>query len=184
MASLVDGQSHVCGLTATGFLVCKGNNDSGQLNVPFSPAFEFTRLALGENFSCAIRGRNGLVVCWGGINRFIANVSFESIVAGIDFVCGLTTMNLSVICWTSPMGVGEYASPHIWTGDLKTVFDRRVGLPKTNEAEAVELMANTALHGVNLEEKKRPNVTDIVANLERSLTLFEDSQASFSTNSL
>ncbi|GAV66609.1 Pkinase domain-containing protein, partial [Cephalotus follicularis] len=85
---------------------------------------------------------------------------------------------------TSPMGVVEYASPHILAGDLKTVFDRRVGLPETNEAEAVELTANTTLHYVNLEGKKRPNVTDIVANLERSLTLFEDSLASFSTTSL
>ncbi|KAJ7964195.1 putative CRINKLY4 related 3 [Quillaja saponaria] len=105
MSSLIAGESHVCGLTINGVLVCKGNNDSGQLDVPFSSASEFTGLALGANFTCAIRQRNGLVACWGGTNRFefdsdvILNVSFETIVAGLNFVCGLTTRNLSASCW-------------------------------------------------------------------------------------
>lgn len=108
MSSLVAGLSHVCGLTLNGVLVCKGNNGSGQLDVPFcysASEFSSSGLALGADFTCAIRQRNGLVVCWGGGNRsdfdtdVMQNVSFESIVAGLDFVCGLTTMNLSVICW-------------------------------------------------------------------------------------
>ncbi|KAK9002609.1 hypothetical protein V6N11_025279 [Hibiscus sabdariffa] len=100
MSSLVAGDSHACGLTMTGFLVCKGNNDSGQLDVPRGPAFEFSSLSLGRNFGCSIRRRNGLVLCWGGgNNRTVADVSFESIVAGLDFNCGLTTRNLTVICW-------------------------------------------------------------------------------------
>ncbi|KAE8039276.1 hypothetical protein FH972_011704 [Carpinus fangiana] len=105
MSSLVAGESHACGLTTTGTLVCKGNNGSGQLDVPFSSASEFSGLALGSNFTCAVRARNGLVACWGGSNRFefdsnaIENISFESIVAGLDFVCGLTSSNLSMICW-------------------------------------------------------------------------------------
>lgn len=105
MSSLVAGESHACGLTTTGILVCKGNNGSGQLDVPFSSANEFSSLALGANFTCALRLRNGLVVCWGGITRFefdskvVENINFESIVAGLDFVCGLTSSNLSVICW-------------------------------------------------------------------------------------
>ncbi|KAK3206539.1 hypothetical protein Dsin_020585 [Dipteronia sinensis] len=105
MSNLVAGDSHACGLSRTGFLVCKGNNDSGQLNVPFGSAFEFSGFALGVNFSCAIRQKNGLVTCWGGnrlefdIESLLQLVSFESIVAGLDFVCGLTTRNLSVICW-------------------------------------------------------------------------------------
>nr|POE73404.1 putative serine/threonine-protein kinase-like protein ccr3 [Quercus suber] len=105
MSTLVAGKSHACGLTMTGILVCKGNNGSGQLDVPFSSAYEFSGLALGENFTCAIKVRNGLVTCWGGKNRFefdsnvIENVSFESIVAGLDFACGLTSSNLSMICW-------------------------------------------------------------------------------------
>ncbi|XP_054818324.1 putative serine/threonine-protein kinase-like protein CCR3 [Prosopis cineraria] len=105
MSSLVAGESHVCGLTTDGVLVCKGSYNTGQLNVPFSSPSEFSSLALGGNFTCAIRSRNGLVMCWGGINRseiesdMIQNVSFESIIAGLDYVCGLMTGNLSVICW-------------------------------------------------------------------------------------
>lgn len=119
MVSLVAGESHACGLSRNGALVCKGSNDSGQLNVPFSSAFEFSGgLALGANFTCAIRQRSGLVACWGGTNRFefdsdvIQDVSFESIVAGLDFVCGLTTRNLSMICW----GPGWSNKPHLERG--------------------------------------------------------------------
>ncbi|KAF5470441.1 hypothetical protein F2P56_010955, partial [Juglans regia] len=106
LLTLVAGESHACGLTTTGRVVCKGNNTSGQLDVPFSSAHnEFSGLALGANFTCAIRVRNGMVVCWGGNKRFefgsnvIDNISFEYIVAGLDFVCGLTSRNLSMICW-------------------------------------------------------------------------------------
>ncbi|XP_044506727.1 putative serine/threonine-protein kinase-like protein CCR3 [Mangifera indica] len=105
MSSLVAGESHVCGLDANGHLVCKGNNNSGQLNVPFSSAYEFSGLALGANFSCAIRQTNGWVTCWGDAKMVdsetaaISDVSFESIVAGLDFICGLTTRNFSLICW-------------------------------------------------------------------------------------
>ncbi|MED6191675.1 hypothetical protein PIB30_002482 [Stylosanthes scabra] len=108
MSNLVAGVSHVCGLTIyDGLLICKGNNDSGQLgpnNLNSSSYYqEFSGLALGEDFTCAIRRRNGLVQCWGGedAKKFDSfnDVSFESIVAGLDFVCGVTTMNLSLICW-------------------------------------------------------------------------------------
>ncbi|KAE8676396.1 putative serine/threonine-protein kinase-like protein CCR3 [Hibiscus syriacus] len=100
MSSLVAGDSHACGLTTTEFLVCKGNNDTGQLDVTRGQAFEFSGLSLGRNFSCGIRRRNGLVLCWGGGNTSrVADVSFESIVGGLDFICGLTTRNLTLICW-------------------------------------------------------------------------------------
>ncbi|PIA32258.1 hypothetical protein AQUCO_04500094v1 [Aquilegia coerulea] len=103
MSSLVAGDSHVCGLNSTGFLFCKGNNDQGQLNVPFnSTAAEFSGLALGVSHSCAIRRTNGSVVCWGS-EEFSSNglesLSFESIVAGLNFTCGLTTRNFSIVCW-------------------------------------------------------------------------------------
>ncbi|KAL2333415.1 hypothetical protein Fmac_014628 [Flemingia macrophylla] len=103
MLSLVAGGSHVCGLNSTGFLVCEGSNSSGQLGFPRGDAFEFRGLALGAEHSCAIRERNGTVVCWGGNGRFSVNVtegvSFEVIVSGSNFVCGLTTKNLTVACW-------------------------------------------------------------------------------------
>ncbi|KAF6153642.1 hypothetical protein GIB67_027509 [Kingdonia uniflora] len=108
MLSLVAGDSHVCGLNVTGYLVCNGRNDSGQLDVPKGSSgygFEFDGLAMGVNHSCAIRSVNGTVVCWGGNAGFelegngVGELSFESIVAGVNITCGLTTRNLSVVCW-------------------------------------------------------------------------------------
>lgn len=120
MSSLVAGNSHACGLTDTGILVCKGNNDTGQLGFPSGSAFEFSGLALGANHTCAIQRRNGMVECWGGgtkLSEFgsqhIKNVSFESIVAGLDFTCGLTSRNLSVICW-GPGWTGKRTSGSIF----------------------------------------------------------------------
>ncbi|XP_027184191.1 putative serine/threonine-protein kinase-like protein CCR3 [Coffea eugenioides] len=106
MLNLIAGESHACGVTKAGTLICKGSNIGGQLNVPSHYAFEFSSLALGANHSCGIRKKNGLVVCWGGGSRkleFSSNVvdevSFDNIVAALDFTCGLTTKDLSIICW-------------------------------------------------------------------------------------
>ncbi|XP_052186957.1 putative serine/threonine-protein kinase-like protein CCR3 [Diospyros lotus] len=103
MLSIVAGGSHACGLNLTGFLICKGRNDSGQLDFPSNNGNEFSGMALGANHSCAIRRSNGSVVCWGGAGEFSSNVidqiSFDSIVAGLDFTCGLTISNFSMICW-------------------------------------------------------------------------------------
>lgn len=109
MLSLVAGESHACGLTTNGYLICEGSNASGQLDVPFHSAFEFSSLALGSNHSCGILRQNGSVICWGGgkersqlSSDALKLVSFEAIESGSGFTCGLTTRNLSVICW----GVG------------------------------------------------------------------------------
>ncbi|KAK7320599.1 hypothetical protein VNO77_30222 [Canavalia gladiata] len=104
MMSLVAGDSHVCGLNSSGFLVCRGSNSFGQIDVPSQGgSLEFSGLALGAEHSCAIRRSNGSVVCWGGRGLFSVNVtkgvSFEVIVSGSNFTCGLTTNNFSVICW-------------------------------------------------------------------------------------
>lgn len=97
------GGKHACGIDDSGFVVCKGNNDTGQLNVPSDVANEYRALALGENHSCAITRENRTVICWGGNGEFSSNItdgiSFESIVASSNFSCGLTTRNFSVICW-------------------------------------------------------------------------------------
>ncbi|GAB4831947.1 hypothetical protein Ancab_005963 [Ancistrocladus abbreviatus] len=74
----------------------------------------------------------------------------------------------------APTSVVDYAVPAIMAGELQSILDPRVGLPAINESEAVELVAYTALNCVNLEGKDRPSMTDIVANLERALTLCED----------
>ena len=103
MSSIMAGGSHVCGLDTTGNLLCKGSNDSGQLNFPPGSAYEYSNLSLGGNHSCAIRESNGTVVCWGGGGEFSSNstngISFESIVSGLNFTCGLVTTNYSIICW-------------------------------------------------------------------------------------
>ncbi|PIN03373.1 Serine/threonine protein kinase [Handroanthus impetiginosus] len=103
MLNIQVGGRFACGMNNTGFIVCKGNNDNGQLNVPTNTAYEYRGLALGANHCCAIRRLNHTVVCWGGNGEFSSNftelIAFESIVAGLDFTCGLTTSNFSVICW-------------------------------------------------------------------------------------
>ncbi|GLT78945.1 hypothetical protein SLA2020_504620 [Shorea laevis] len=99
MASLAAGSSHACGVNFTGNIVCRGENKSGQLNVPLNSGLEYASgLALAENYSCAVRRSNRTVVCWGEFERNSSD-SFESIVSGSNFTCGLTASNLSVVCW-------------------------------------------------------------------------------------
>ncbi|KAA0057681.1 hypothetical protein IC582_023792 [Cucumis melo] len=102
MLSIVAGGFHVCGLNISGGLVCKGNNDFGQLDFPSNSSVEFSELALGERHSCGILVSNRSVICWGGLGFSIDSIretSFELISSGSDFVCGLTTSNFSVLCW-------------------------------------------------------------------------------------
>ncbi|XXG44422.1 hypothetical protein AAC387_Pa01g4232 [Persea americana] len=107
MVSLVAGESHACGVSVSGSVICSGRNESGQLAAPPAPPFELSSFALEANRSCAIRRSNGSLVCWGGVitgtlmENYPKNESFEAIVAGNDFTCGLATSNLSVICWGS-----------------------------------------------------------------------------------
>jgi len=65
-------------------------------------------------------------------------------------------------------------TPLIAKGMLQNVLDKRVALREMQETEAVELTAFTAMHPVNLEAKKRLNIIDIVANMERALALCEE----------
>lgn len=103
MSSIVVGGSHACGFNSSGFVVCRGQNDSGQLDVPSHSSFEFSLLSLGASHSCAIRQVNDTVTCWGGDGQYSANgtdvISFATIVSGSNFTCGLTSGNLSIICW-------------------------------------------------------------------------------------
>lgn len=80
-----------------------------------------------------------------------------------------------------PISVVDFAVPAIMAGELGKILDPRVGPPEVNESEAVELVAYTALHCVNLEGKDRPTMTDIVANLDRALTLCDESHGSISS---
>ncbi|KAK9742349.1 hypothetical protein RND81_03G166000 [Saponaria officinalis] len=105
MISITAGGNHVCGFNSIRVLVCKGGNFSGQLNFPFDlkQSFEYSRLALGWDYSCAIRDSNGFVVCWGGGGKYsinsIKNVEFETLIGGFNFTCGVITRNFTVFCW-------------------------------------------------------------------------------------
>ncbi|KAG6415929.1 hypothetical protein SASPL_123348 [Salvia splendens] len=73
----------------------------------------------------------------------------------------------------APVSVVEYAVPAIMAGEVGRVLDSRVGAAEVNELEAVELVAYTAMHCVNLEGKDRPSMSDIIINLDRALGLCE-----------
>ncbi|KAG6526654.1 putative serine/threonine-protein kinase-like protein CCR3 [Zingiber officinale] len=84
----------------------------------------------------------------------------------------------------NPTSVVAYAVPFVVAGEVGKVLDVRVGQPLQHEAEAVELVAYTAVHCVNLEGKERPSMTDIVANLESALALCEESHGTISSASI
>ncbi|KAF7132687.1 hypothetical protein RHSIM_Rhsim09G0177200 [Rhododendron simsii] len=73
-----------------------------------------------------------------------------------------------------PVSVVDFTVPRILAGEMVKVLDTRVGPPEVSEAEAVELVAYTAVRCVNMEGKDRPSMSDIVANLERALALCND----------
>ena len=73
------------------------------------------------------------------------------------------------------MSVVDYAVPSIMGGELGKVLDPRAPEPAAHEAEAVELVAYTAVHCVRLEGKDRPAMADVVANLETAFALCEGS---------
>ncbi|XP_057524777.1 putative serine/threonine-protein kinase-like protein CCR3 [Amaranthus tricolor] len=83
-----------------------------------------------------------------------------------------------------PISVVDYAVSAILAGEMAMILDPRIGPPDSNESEAVELFAFTALHCVNLEGKDRPTMTDIVSNIERALNLCDDSHGSISSAGL
>ena len=75
----------------------------------------------------------------------------------------------------TPTSLVDFALPLIMSGKLAKALDSRVGPLELNEVEAVELAAYTALHCVNLEGRNRPSMTNVVANLEQSLSLMNAS---------
>ncbi|XP_057788875.1 putative serine/threonine-protein kinase-like protein CCR3 [Salvia miltiorrhiza] len=84
----------------------------------------------------------------------------------------------------APVSVVDYAVPAIMAGEVGRILDGRVGAAEVSELEAVELVAYTAMHCVHLEGKDRPSMTDIVANLDRALSLCEDSHGSISSGTI
>ncbi|KAJ0978258.1 hypothetical protein J5N97_013732 [Dioscorea zingiberensis] len=84
----------------------------------------------------------------------------------------------------SPTSVVDYAVPCIAAGDVYKVLDERIGAPCAHEAEAVELVAYTAVHCVSLEGRERPTMTDVVANLESAHGMCQGSHVSISSASI
>ncbi|XP_074576044.1 putative serine/threonine-protein kinase-like protein CCR3 [Curcuma longa] len=74
----------------------------------------------------------------------------------------------------NPTSVVDYAVPFVVASEVGKVLDVRVELSSLQEAEAVELVAYTAVRCVHPEGKERPSMTDIVANLESALALCEE----------
>ncbi|KAI4382773.1 hypothetical protein MLD38_008691 [Melastoma candidum] len=123
MSSLVVGGSHACGIDVTGFVVCRGSNDSGQLDVPAHSATEFSLLSLGANHTCAIRHSNGSVACWGGGGGYSIDqtrgISFGLLASGNNFTCGLIMSNFSVVCWgPGRPSFGSIGAPGLQLGIL------------------------------------------------------------------
>ncbi|XP_047312336.1 putative serine/threonine-protein kinase-like protein CCR3 [Impatiens glandulifera] len=79
-----------------------------------------------------------------------------------------------------PIGVVDYARKRIMNGELLAVLDRRVEPMERSEAEeeAVEVLAYMAVRSVSLEGRERPNIGEIVANLERAFALCEQGTTS------
>ncbi|XP_023523297.1 putative serine/threonine-protein kinase-like protein CCR3 [Cucurbita pepo subsp. pepo] len=71
----------------------------------------------------------------------------------------------------SPVTLVEFAVARIGGGELWDVVDKTVRTPEMKEVEAVEIVAYTAMHCVSLEGEERPNITDIVGNLEKAFAL-------------
>ncbi|KAL6607819.1 hypothetical protein ACP70R_040882 [Stipagrostis hirtigluma subsp. patula] len=67
----------------------------------------------------------------------------------------------------------NYAVPSIADGKLREVLDSRAPKLAEHEAQAVELVASTALLCVKPQGKDRPVMADIVAKLETAVELFE-----------
>ncbi|KAK7392718.1 hypothetical protein VNO78_21164 [Psophocarpus tetragonolobus] len=74
--------------------------------------------------------------------------------------------------WKHPLlSLANVAMPSILGKDLVKTLDPKVGPLGVNEALAVVLVAFPAVRCVSLEGKNRPNMTDVVLNLERALAI-------------
>ena len=93
------GDSHVCGLRASGAVVCWGSTYHGPA---YAPGGSFSAVSAGDDGTCGLR-MSGAVECWeGGDNRFsqtdTPGGSFSAISTGGYHVCGLRASG-AVECW-------------------------------------------------------------------------------------
>ncbi|XP_065867013.1 putative serine/threonine-protein kinase-like protein CCR3 [Euphorbia lathyris] len=65
----------------------------------------------------------------------------------------------------------QFSVPKILGNELPLILDPRIDPPESvNEAEAIEMVAYTALHCVNSDGINRPTITNIVNNLEQAFS--------------
>ena len=65
----------------------------------------------------------------------------------------------------------DFAVPPILAGDLVEILDSRVGPPDLKEAEALKILAHTAIRCVEVEPRHRPTMNDIVVDLDRAFAI-------------
>lgn len=124
------GFLHSCATTASGGLWCWGHGASGELGTgtPWDagalvpqrvPSTSGSNASLGVNFTCALSGPRGAVLCWGNndaaqlgtgapdagpalgpVSAVAVGSGFRHLAAGLYFVCGLRDDG-SVWCWGS-----------------------------------------------------------------------------------
>ncbi|CAN6458412.1 unnamed protein product [Victoria cruziana] len=105
MLLVAAGSRHACGLVAsTGKVVCWSPESSGTVyNVPDHTGFEFNQLALGDDWSCALRAGNRTAACWkadGSLLRTpLDQVELLHLSAKGSSLCGVVYVNYSLICW-------------------------------------------------------------------------------------
>ena len=91
----------------SGALRCWGRdeNGSGVSGIVAPPAGEYTAVALGHYFGCAL-DRTGKPVCWGDdlyrqVSDTPVDTEFTTIAAGGQHVCGVRKIGGGITCWGS-----------------------------------------------------------------------------------
>jgi serine/threonine protein kinase len=74
----------------------------------------------------------------------------------------------------SPRNVIEFAVPAVEAGDISQILDGRVPAPRGHEVEAVARVAKIAAECVRPRGRRRPVMSEVVAELEWAVTLCEE----------
>lgn len=112
------GVDHNCALENNGHILCWGQNDQGQLDVP--PGTYIT-VDSGNARSCALTGA-GSVVCWGSGLQSVKGI-FTTISVN-NFACGILAGG-QVKCWGSP---DLKHTPNNIFSELSTGYDHVCGI--------------------------------------------------------